>query len=98
MAINDFTLIDRSCYSKRRCADMAELVDAPVLGTGFARSEGSSPFIRILKTSESNDKSTAYSLYINNLFVVISKLLTWLSDLSLVLSGVFMPFRAIFSS
>ena len=26
---------------------MAELVDAPVLGTGFARSEGSSPFIRI---------------------------------------------------
>ena len=30
---------------------MAELVDAPVLGTGFARSEGSSPFIRILRTS-----------------------------------------------
>jgi hypothetical protein len=30
---------------------MAELVDAPVLGTGFARSEGSSPFIRI-KESE----------------------------------------------
>jgi hypothetical protein len=28
---------------------MAELVDAPVLGTGFARSEGSSPFIRILE-------------------------------------------------
>jgi hypothetical protein len=27
---------------------MAELVDAPVLGTGFARSEGSSPFIRII--------------------------------------------------
>ena len=77
---------------------MAELVDAPVLGTGFARSEGSSPFIRILKTSESNDRSNIYSLYISNLFVVISKLLTWLSDLSLVLSGVFMPFRAIFSS
>jgi hypothetical protein len=29
-------------------ADMAELVDAPDLGSGFARSEGSSPFIRIL--------------------------------------------------
>gem|GEM_PF-3322432 len=27
---------------------MAELVDAPDLGSGFARSEGSSPFIRIL--------------------------------------------------
>lgn len=31
-------------------ADMAELVDAPDLGSGFARSEGSSPFIRILKS------------------------------------------------
>jgi hypothetical protein len=41
---------------------MAELVDAPVLGTGFARSEGSSPFIRILKTEKSNIGSTAYSL------------------------------------
>jgi hypothetical protein len=30
-------------------ADMAELVDAPDLGSGFARSEGSSPFIRIKK-------------------------------------------------
>jgi hypothetical protein len=28
-------------------ADMAELVDAPDLGSGFARSEGSIPFIRI---------------------------------------------------
>jgi hypothetical protein len=28
---------------------MAELVDAPDLGSGFARSEGSSPFIRILQ-------------------------------------------------
>jgi hypothetical protein len=28
-------------------ADVAELVDAPDLGSGFARSEGSSPFIRI---------------------------------------------------
>jgi hypothetical protein len=28
-------------------ADMAELVDAPDLGSGFARSEGSSPFIRM---------------------------------------------------
>jgi hypothetical protein len=28
-------------------ADVAELVDAPGLGSGFARSEGSSPFIRI---------------------------------------------------
>jgi hypothetical protein len=27
---------------------MAELVDAPDLGSGFSRSEGSSPFIRIL--------------------------------------------------
>jgi hypothetical protein len=45
---------------------MAELVDAPVLGTGFARSEGSSPFIRILKPEESNDRSSTYSLYINN--------------------------------
>ncbi len=27
---------------------MAELVDAPDLGSGFARSEGSSPFIRIM--------------------------------------------------
>jgi hypothetical protein len=27
-------------------ADMAELVDAPDLGSGFARSEGSIPFIR----------------------------------------------------
>ncbi len=43
---------------------MAELVDAPVLGTGFARSEGSSPFIRILITSEPTDSSTAYS-YVN---------------------------------
>ena len=31
-------------------ADMAELVDAPDLGSGFARSEGSSPFIRIFNT------------------------------------------------
>ncbi len=30
-------------------ADMAELVDAPDLGSGFARSEGSIPFIRTLK-------------------------------------------------
>ncbi len=29
------------------CADVAELVDAPDLGSGSARSEGSSPFIRI---------------------------------------------------
>ena len=28
---------------------MAELVDAPDLGSGFARSEGSSPFIRIFE-------------------------------------------------
>jgi hypothetical protein len=32
-------------------ADMAELVDAPDLGSGFARSEGSIPFIRTLKKS-----------------------------------------------
>jgi hypothetical protein len=75
LAINYFTLIDRLCYSKSHCADMAELVDAPVLGTGFARSEGSSPFIRILKSEESNDRGKAYSLYINNLFVVVNKLL-----------------------
>ncbi len=31
---------------QRLSADMAELVDAPDLGSGFARSEGSSPFIR----------------------------------------------------
>jgi hypothetical protein len=36
------------CYNEKRCADMAELVDAPDLGSGFARSEGSSPFIRIM--------------------------------------------------
>jgi hypothetical protein len=30
-------------------ADMAELVDAPDLGSGFARSEGSSPFIRTFR-------------------------------------------------
>ncbi len=29
-------------------ADVAELVDAPDLGSGSARSEGSSPFIRII--------------------------------------------------
>ena len=32
---------------KQKNADVAELVDAPDLGSGFARSEGSSPFIRI---------------------------------------------------
>jgi hypothetical protein len=36
---------------------MAELVDAPVLGTGFARSEGSSPFIRILEQNTSCTQS-----------------------------------------
>ncbi len=34
---------------------MAELVDAPDLGSGFARSEGSSPFIRILIELQSWD-------------------------------------------
>ena len=37
-------------------ADMAELVDAPDLGSGFARSEGSSPFIRILTSVFSSFK------------------------------------------
>jgi hypothetical protein len=35
---------------------MAELVDAPDLGSGFARSEGSSPFIRILNIFQPLDK------------------------------------------
>ncbi len=34
-------------YDKWSFADVAELVDAPDLGSGFSRSEGSSPFIRI---------------------------------------------------
>ncbi len=41
-------------------ADMAELVDAPDLGSGFARSEGSSPFIRILNIFRSRSM-----MYIN---------------------------------
>ena len=32
---------------KSQNADMAELADAPDLGSGSERSEGSSPFIRI---------------------------------------------------
>ena len=43
---------------------MAELVDAPVLGTGFARSEGSSPFIRILTVERVNNKSIAHCLQV----------------------------------
>ncbi len=40
----------RICYDKRRCklADVAELVDAPDLGSGVFGREGSSPFIRII--------------------------------------------------
>ena len=41
---------------------MAELVDAPVLGTGFARSEGSSPFIRMLTFEWLNN---IVDLYVN---------------------------------
>jgi hypothetical protein len=41
---------------------MAELVDAPVLGTGFARSEGSSPFIRILKTEKVTSAEVTFSI------------------------------------
>ena len=39
-------------------AQMAELVDAPDLGSGFARSEGSSPFIRILSFKPEGVTST----------------------------------------
>ena len=35
-------------YGYARHADVAELVDALDLGSSFARSEGSSPFIRII--------------------------------------------------
>ncbi len=34
-------------YDKDNFADVAELVDAPDLGSGFSRSVGSSPIIRI---------------------------------------------------
>ena len=39
------------CYSSIReiPADMAELVDALDLGSSFSRSEGSSPFVRIVR-------------------------------------------------
>jgi hypothetical protein len=36
-----------TAYGLRKYADMAELVDAPGLGSGFFGSEGSNPFIRI---------------------------------------------------
>ncbi len=40
----------RICYDKNRykLADVAELVDAPDLGSGVFGREGSSPFIRII--------------------------------------------------
>ena len=40
----------RICYHRKRCklADVAELVDAPDLGSGVFGREGSSPFIRTL--------------------------------------------------
>jgi hypothetical protein len=56
---------------------MAELVDAPVLGTGFARSEGSSPFIRILITESSNNNSRGYSLRMGYLLVAFNRLFVW---------------------
>ena len=40
---------------------MAELVDAPVLGTGFFGSEGSSPFRPTLKTDK-NDYAVVYDM------------------------------------
>ena len=47
-------------------ADMAELVDAPDLGSGFARSEGSSPFIRILLQVFSTTVSWLYARFNGN--------------------------------
>ncbi len=43
----------RICYHRKRCklADVAELVDAPDLGSGVFGREGSSPFIRIASAS-----------------------------------------------
>lgn len=38
-------------------ADVAELADAPDLGSGSERSEGSSPFIRISKSSKRSKHS-----------------------------------------
>jgi hypothetical protein len=63
------------CYDgKAENADVAELVDAPDLGSGFARSEGSSPFIRIklvcealLRNCDCNHKlSDLDSLWLQN--------------------------------
>jgi hypothetical protein len=45
-------------------ADMAELVDAPDLGSGFARSEGSSPFIRILNIFRSRSTKCTKTNYL----------------------------------
>ena len=53
---------DRFCYyclveaSAEAHADVAELVDALDLGSSFSRSEGSSPFIRMLYRSETPDR------------------------------------------
>jgi hypothetical protein len=44
-----FPILQNLCYDGLLTqADVAELVDALDLGSSFARSEGSSPFIRII--------------------------------------------------
>jgi hypothetical protein len=49
---------------------MAELVDAPDLGSGFARSEGSIPFIRIFEakfeiTLDPNDQDLRLTMLVS---------------------------------
>lgn len=56
-------------------ADMAELADAPDLGSGSERSEGSSPFIRIRLNA----------LYINGFSLAIPLKLSFSARLSLIL-------------
>lgn len=43
----NFAKIVKVCYNDLGYADVAELADAPDLGSGSERGEGSSPFIRI---------------------------------------------------
>ncbi|MFM2303440.1 MAG: hypothetical protein RLZZ135_849 [Cyanobacteriota bacterium] len=53
---------------------MAELVDAPDLGSGFARSEGSSPFIRIFKNKfdrpNSHSQGNGFNIFSINRSVI----------------------------
>jgi hypothetical protein len=44
-------------------ADVAELVDAPDLGSGAARRGGSSPFIRTVKTKKAAKKWQPFYLH-----------------------------------